>query len=177
MRRSVEAPLSRKADISEIAVPWDAHIGHSCRSRTRLSFPYLRGKTQEFTALCDGALKLKGVRQVEGRPLTGSLIVTHDGSADDLAHAARKAGLFNVKAVAQEHKFHDDARQWKETVDRALNDAVGHGIDARAIGGLAFLAVALGQLATGRVMPPAATALWYALNLIAPSGRAAPPPE
>lgn len=155
----------------------DAYLGHSCRARTRLSFPDLKGKTHELTALCDGTLKLEGVRQVEGRPLTGSLIVTHDGSMDDLAHAARKSGLFNVRTATEEHNLHDDAHHWKETIDRTLNDTVGHGLDARAMGGLAFLAVALGQFAAGRVMPPAATALWYALNLLAPLGRAAPPPE
>jgi len=123
-------------------------------------------------------MKLKGVRQVDGRPLTGSLIVIHDGSADDLAHAARKAGLFDVKPTAAvEHEVHHDAQAWKETVDRTLGGLVGHGIDARAIGAFAFIAIALRQLASGHIMPPAATALWYAVNLIAPSAPPGGPPD
>ena len=55
-----------------------------------------------------------------------------------------------------------------------MNETVGGGIDARALGALAFIAMALRQLAAGHIMPPAATALLYALNLLSPSGKADP---
>jgi hypothetical protein len=167
----METPLSRKAAKPEARAAWDAYIAHSCRSRTRLTLPDLKGRTPELTQLCESALQLAGVHQVEGRPLTGSLIVTHDGTADEFARAARKAGLLHVKGDGDRHELHADARALKDSIDRALQEAVGHGIDARALGGFAFLAIALRQLATGQVMPPAATALWYALNLIAPGDR------
>jgi len=166
--------LSRKADTNEATRIWLAHIAHSCASRTRLSFPDLKGKPAELTALCDGAMKLKGVRQVEARPLTGSLIVTHDGSLEDLVRLAKKAALFDVSVASEEHQVHADARAWQAWIDQTLNETVGGGFDARALGAMAFFAIALRQLAAGRVMPPAATALWYALNLIAPSGQSGP---
>jgi hypothetical protein len=167
--------LSRKADANEATRIWLAHIAHSCPSRTRLSFPDLKGKPAELTELCDKAMKLKGVRQVEGRPLTGSLILTHDGSPEDLVRSARRAAVFDVKdAAPEEHQIHADARAWQSWIDRTLKEGVGGGFDARALGAAAFFAMALRQLAAGHVMPPAATALLYALNLLSPSNKADP---
>ena len=174
-------PLSRKAATNDDdgSPLWEAYIAHSCQSRTRLSIPDLKGRPLELTALCDKTMKLKGVRQVDGRPLTGSLVVSHDGPPEDVARAARKAGIFDVKDAAKaanEHEVHADARAWKETIDRTLKEAVGHGLDARALGALAFFTIALRQVAAGHVMPPAATALWYGLNLIAQSTKTDVPP-
>ena len=114
--------MSRKADTSEAPRIGLARIAHSCPSRTRLSFPDLKGRPAELAALCDRALKLKGVRQVEGRPLTGSLILTHDGSPEDIVRSARKAAVFDAEdapeCAAEEHQIHADARAWQVWIDR-----------------------------------------------------------
>jgi hypothetical protein len=38
------------------------------------------------------------------------------------------------------------------------------------VAAFAFIAMALRQLAAGRIMPPAATALWYGLSLLLMTG-------
>lgn len=166
-------PLSRKADTNDGSPVWVAQIAHSCPSRTRLSFADLKGRPAQLIGLCDRVVKLKGVRQADARAVTGSLIVTHDGSSDDLVLAAKKAGVFDVQDHI-EHQFHADADAWQEWIDRTLKDAVGNGIDVRTLGAFAFFAMALRQLASGHIMPPAATALLYALNLLSSFNKADP---
>jgi hypothetical protein len=120
--------------------------------------------------------KLAGVRQVEARPATGSLIVTHEGSGEDLIDAARLAGLFLVEELAESYAPSLEAVAWKERLDQFLKQTVGGGIDLPTIAAFAFFAMALRQTAVGRIMPPAATALWYGLSLLLMKG-AAPGPE
>ncbi len=117
--------------------------------------------------------KLSGVQQVEARPATGSLIVTHDGSSDDLIAAAKLAGLFLVEEIAESYAPGFEVLAWKERIDSFLKGTFGSGLDLRAVAAFAFIAMALRQLAAGNVMPPAATALWYGLSILLAGG--APP--
>jgi hypothetical protein len=122
--------------------------------------------------LADAVAKLSGVRQVEARPATGSLIVTHDGSAKDLIEAAKLAGLFLVEAFAETYVPDFEAAASIGRLDQFLKETIGGGIDLLTIAAFAFFAMALRQAAAGRIMPPAATAVWYGLSLLLMKGAA-----
>jgi hypothetical protein len=110
--------------------------------------------------------ELPGVHGVEARPLTGSVIIAHDGSTEGLIHAAGDARVFEVREPPPQPGPVAEALAWKDWADRSLRDAVGPGVDLRTIAAFAFIAMALRQLAAGSIMPPAATALWYGLSLL-----------
>jgi hypothetical protein len=134
-----------------------------------LSFPDLKGQDQLIEALCAGLRQLQGVHMVDGRPLTGSVIITHEGDADDFVHVARKARLFEIEeapTAMQPPRPLADALAWRDWADQSLRETMGPGVDLRALAAFAFIAVALRQLAVGRILPPAATALWYGLSLL-----------
>lgn len=149
-----------------------AHIAHASPARTRLSFPDLKGQPEALEAVCAAARKLAGVHEADGRPLTGSVIITHDGSAEDLARAARKARAFEVREMPQPPAIAPGAEvlAWKDWADQSLRETLGPGIDVRTIAAAAFLAMAVRQLAAGSIMPPAATALWYGVSLLLAAG-------
>ena len=161
--RSVVA--ARKERDSQVARP-SGYIAHSCAFRTRLSLPELKGKDGPLTALCDAVLELDGVRQVEARLLTGSLIIQHDGAAGELVRQIEKAGLLRIRSEAWEHGPAVEAQAWKDQIDGFLEASLGKGLDIKSVAALALFAMALRQIAAGHVFPPATTALWYGMNLL-----------
>jgi hypothetical protein len=142
------------------------HVAHASPARTRLSFPDLKGQEDALGALCAALRALAGVHSAEARALTGSVIIAHDGSTEDLVRAASEARVFAVRQPPEQPGPHAEAVAWKAWLDESLRDTVGPGINVRTIAGLAFLAMALRQLAAGSIMPPAATALWLGVSLL-----------
>ena len=150
------------------------HIAHACAGRTRLSFAAHKGDTATLTALCDGMLGLPGVHLVEGRPATGSVIVSHEGAAEQLIEAAAAAHVFRVHTptAADDGVAGASVDDWQAMVGAALKELGGQVGVARGGAALAFVAMAAVQASRGNVLPPAATALWYAASLLL--GREAP---
>ncbi len=142
------------------------HIAHASAARTRLSFPDLKGREDVLTGLCASLRQLPGIQSAEGRSLTGSVIIAHDGSTDDLVQAAHEAQLFKVGEVLQRSGPLADAVALKDWVDQSLQDTIGPSVNLRTIAAFTFIAMALRQFAAGSIMPPAATALWYGLSLL-----------
>jgi hypothetical protein len=143
-----------------------AHLVHACPSRTRLSVAELKGQAAPLTSLCDALSELEGVERVEARPLTGSLIVTHGGDTRALLGSIAEAGLLEIREAPEPHDPGAEASAWQEWLDRRLEEVGGKNINLKGVAALAFFAMALRQIAAGRVMPPAATALWYGLSLL-----------
>lgn len=151
-----------------------ALIAHVCAGRLRLSFPDRKEQRPFFEGICDAALRLPGVTKVEGRPATASLIITHEGSHVQLVEAARESGVFSaqdVEAAAPGNQTSD----WQSLVEPLLKDLSTPSGAGRAAAIVALLGMALLQASRGQIMPPATTALWYALSLLlvsdAPSGE------
>jgi hypothetical protein len=147
-----------------------ARVAHACTGRTRLSFPDRKEQRAFFEQICDGTLHLPGVRQVEGRPATGSLIVTHDGTADALLEAARARGLFIVREPASGPAPASETPEWQSVLGMLFKDAANPAGAARMAAIVGLLGMTLVQASRGQIMPPATTALWYALSLLLGSG-------
>ncbi|MDX2156047.1 MAG: hypothetical protein SFW09_05995 [Hyphomicrobiaceae bacterium] len=165
---------SRKERRARGDEPPVGRIAHTCPGRTRLSFVAHKGDTATLTALCDAVLGLPGVHRVEGRPTTGSLIVSHEGPAARLVEAAIAARVFRTPEppAADETGAGVSEDDWQATVSAALRELSGPVGVARGGAALAFVAMALVQASRGNILPPAATALWYAASLLL--GREAP---
>jgi hypothetical protein len=141
-------------------------MAHNCASRVRLSFSGKKGDKPFFEALCDEVVKLPGVIEAEGRVLTGSLVIKHEGSCEELLHAARFAGVFDVHEEPPAPEPGAEFEAWRQILDGAVKQVGGKGASIGTMAAIAFFSMALAQAARGQMMPPAATALWYAISLL-----------
>lgn len=130
-----------------------AEIVHSMKGRARLRLAAHRGDEKFFTTLAAGLSAHPGVTKVEVAPLTGSVLVQHFGSFEEIVTAAEKAGLFQI-GVPEEPAAPAAPIEWPRLpVDPKLALAVGLGL------------AAIWQLGKGKALPPAITLLWYATRL------------
>lgn len=143
-----------------------ASLAHACTGRARLCFSEKRGERQFFEALCDETVKLPGVKQVEARPLTGSLIVSHEGSTEELILAARFACVFDAHDAPPAPEPSIEFESWKKWLDHALHEVGGPAASANSLAAFAFFLVALRQVARGQTLPPATTALYYGISIL-----------
>jgi len=125
-----------------------AELVHAIAGRARLRIVRRRGDGVFFAAMASGLSTIPGVREVDVRPLTGSILVQHDASLEDIGAAARAARLFVL----------DDARS-------VTSPAPAAPLDPGTVIGLGLGAVAVWQLLQGRILPPAITLAWYAATL------------
>lgn len=142
------------------------YLAHECAGRTRLSFANRKNERAFFEAVCNAALSLPGVSHVEGRPATGSVIVTHTGPASTVLDAARARGVFDVQVQPSEPAGGDQLGAWHSLIGEPMTGAQSTPNFARTTTILTLLFMALVQAMRGQVMPPATTALWYALSLL-----------
>ena len=146
----------------------EALLAHVSSGRIRVKFPHLRGNTEQLETLCEASVKLPGVVQAEGRTSTGSVIILVEDDTDAVIDAAAAQGVFTVNVEIETESAPNpaaDARAWEERADSLLSGLVGSGGNLRHASALAFLLMAALQAASGRIMPPAASALLTAVGL------------
>lgn len=145
-----------------------AVLAHSVPGRIRLKFPDFRGEAEQLERLCEACVKLPGVRQAEGRTATGSLILSVEGETRALIEAATTANIFIIveePAVTAPIPA-IEARVWEDRINEFLSSLVGPVGTVQNLSALAFLLMSLRQAASGRIMPPAASALMVAISLL-----------
>jgi hypothetical protein len=126
-----------------------AEVLHSIDGRTRLRVSAKAGNVPFFATLADGLVRLDGVISVRTRPLTGSVVVVHEGTFAGLATRAQGENLFAVLPYP----------------GHAESSATSRIAGAPAAGAVAMAALGTFQLFQQRVLPPAITLFWYALTL------------
>jgi len=123
-----------------------AEVVHAMPGRTRLRIPARRGDGVFFAAMATGLSTLPGVRHVEVRPLTGSLVIEHGTPLERIGAAAREARLFMIGNAPP-----------PPTEPAA--------IDPKILVGVGLGAFAVWQILEGKILPPAVTLAWYAASL------------
>jgi hypothetical protein len=112
-----------------------------------------------------------GVRRVSGSPLTGSLLVLHDGDFAAVARFAQDESLFELVAAQRPQPFAHMENE-VQRLDQALRSATGQ---RWSIAGLSFyglVGASLWQLVQGRVLPPTITLAFQALNVFKQAAEA-----
>jgi hypothetical protein len=141
-------------------------VAHSCAGRTRLNFAALKDKTAVLASLCDQVRQISAVVDAEIRSLTGSLIIAHWGTTDDLIEDAQRNGLFAVRPETEVQTVEAHALGLVEGLESLTKEVLGRELDIRSLAAFAFIAIAIRQIGVGAIAPPAATALWYAATLL-----------
>jgi hypothetical protein len=146
----------------------DARIVHQTSERMRLKIPSKKGDELYFLSLKKELSKQKGVEDLEVNPLTGSLLVLHNGNRQDLIHFAESKELFKVAAEEKQHygSLTSIVLGLFNSVNNVIKDLTKKELDIPAIAFLALISVAIYQIARGNFKAPAwYTALWYGTNI------------
>ena len=111
-----------------------AELAHMCSGRTRLVVRERKGERAFFEQLCDDVLALEGITEVEGRTLTGSLIITHpEIEGVDVITAVEAAGLLEVLPVTPPRDPADEFGAWKNWLEEIVGQGSGRALSLNAI--------------------------------------------
>jgi len=73
-----------------------AYVEHQIPGRLRLRIPERRGDVAFFQRVVGALSKVPDVTELDGSPLTGSVRIRYSGTAEAIAAAAAKEGLFEI---------------------------------------------------------------------------------
>jgi hypothetical protein len=124
-----------------------ATVAHSMEGRTRLRLSQMRGDEVFFANVAKRLAALDGVSRAEPAPLTGGLLIFHDGSLADIGAAAATAGLFRI----------DESPPIAEPAEPKVSP--------RAAAAVALAAAAVWQIHKEKLFPSALTLAWHAATL------------
>lgn len=122
--------------------------------RSRLRIADRRGDAAFFASLATALSGIPGVHKVDVTPLTGSVLIQHGGPLSNIGSKARNARLFSIGEAPG-----------------ARVEASAFEFDPKLLLAFALVGGALWQMSREKILPPAITLLWYALQL----GNLAPP--
>lgn len=155
-----------------MAEPVAARIVHRLPGRVRLRIDAWRGDPAQLDALALDLALEEGVRAVDPNPLTGGLLVLHEGPLEPLLERLAAAGRLRVTDLEpRERPFATRLGERLGAFDRELVRATAGELDARGAVLLAFLGLAFVQALRGQLAGPALSLLWYASRLAGPPGR------
>jgi hypothetical protein len=149
---------------------------HDSPGRLRVRATTLKGEAASLGALAAKIADLPRVRAARANPETGSILVLHDDDVTALTAALSRHDAL-LAAVEPPAPLSTELARELAGVGAALEHRLGAGVDVRGLGAIALLAIAVMQISRGHVFMPAATAIWYALNLLQRSDGSAKGPE
>lgn len=143
-----------------------ARLVHRLPGRVRLKVDGRRGDRDWFDAVALELALVETIRSVEANPLTGSLLIHHEGPLERLVDELAGRGLVRVeplepREVPLPHRLAERAA----VVDAGLRRATAGELDLRGAALLGLLALAIVQAARGQLAGPAVSLLWYASSL------------
>lgn len=133
-----------------------AYVEHQIPGRLRLRIPERRGDVAFFQRVVGVLSEVPDVTELDGSPLTGSVRIRYSGTAEAIAAAAAKEGLFEI------HK-RDGGGQPKKPPKEPASSGAPHG-DAGMLDSIAtgLSGLALFQVTQGQVTGSAAENFWNA---------------
>lgn len=133
-----------------------ATIEHVTPGRIRFKFSGGKGNTPFFEQLVALVSQHPAVEEARANPLTGSLLVRHTGSLEDLMLSAEQTGLISSETFAA---IRDEQTPSEGRLVNLLRTQAGQ-IPVYAIAAPGAL-----QLLRGRAFGPASEHLWHATEL------------
>jgi hypothetical protein len=144
---------------------------HDSPGRVRLRVNERVGDRAWFERVVRALAACPGVRRVSGSPLTGSLLILHDGEFAAVARYAESESLFELVAAKRPQPFAHMENE-VQRLDGTLRAATGQrwGVSGLAFYGL--VGASLWQLVQGRVLPPSITLAFQALTVFKQAAEA-----
>ena len=144
-----------------------AHIVHSLPGRTRLKLPNRRGEPDYFTRLSECLSQCAGVVRVQANLRTGSLLLEHTVSLEQIAAFAQTHQLFTLappESLQQEITASTQASlRW---LNRQLAQAGEGLLNVRVVLIVGLAGLTLIQVARGQILLPATNLLWFLAQVL-----------
>jgi hypothetical protein len=146
------------------------YIAHQTATRTRLRLHGYRETPADVpAAIATLIATLSGVDAAEPRPATGSIVIHHpELSVDELNEALHALPLDWDEQVAEPpvQPALMPLTGGLAGADEWLHENSGGRVDVHTLIIVVMLSLALSQAVRGNIMAPAASLLWYALDLL-----------
>lgn len=152
-----------------------AYIKHQMPGRVRLKIPQMRGNEPYFEHLAEAFADCDAISQIQLNSQAASLLIQHGSNPfSAVAEFAGNANLFILVAEGADELPAVRARAsiaaWSSSgvsqLDQKLAQLSEGRFDLRSIFFLGFVGLAAHQAAKGRIMSPASTFLWRAIELL-----------
>jgi hypothetical protein len=142
-----------------------ARVVHSIPGRTRLRALDIKGDEAALEALRSALEETPGVHEVRVSARTGSILLEHDGSAEDVLQAAESRGYLRVDGTPQEPWLAAMHRALGES-DQRLRFASKGKVDLETLSFVGFVAGGVYQIFNNHGLPAGVTMLRYAVELV-----------
>lgn len=147
------------------------HVIHQVPGRIRLRAADGEQAAEALAALMATLSGLEGVSACQMRPLTGSLIVQHEGDFAAIAEQAEAEGLFSLAETPAPKPIGLIAEEGLTYADLRLRELSDGQWDLRSSLGTLLLLLAVLQLARGQIVGPSLTLLLQSLDLLSGGRR------
>jgi hypothetical protein len=142
-----------------------ARVVHSIPGRTRLRAESIKGDIEALSAVQTALEDTEGVQNVQINTLTGSILVEHDASIDELLSKLQQRNVLELDNSEPEHYLANLHRAVAET-DRRLELSTKGRLDFETIAFFGFLGTGIYQCVNKQGLPAGVTLLRYALDLV-----------
>lgn len=150
-----------------MAKPIKGVLRHQVPGRLRISLQPPLPDRDTLQSLASQLVAVEGTDEIEIRPQSGSLIIRHQGTLEDVAGAYRHAGL-QIDLPAEPPASGDPIQGTLQRIvdaDAAVQRLTGGRTDLWGVSFSLLVATGLLQLARGRVAGPALTLFGQAATL------------
>jgi hypothetical protein len=141
-----------------------ARVVHSIPGRTRLRAQDIKGDEAALAALRTALEDTAGVQNVSVNVRTGSILVEHDASIDDVLRAAEEHGHLRLGNGAPEPYLAHIHRALVDS-DERLRAVTSGRMDLETLSFVGFVAGGIYQCFNGHGLPAGVTLLRYAVEL------------
>lgn len=127
-----------------------------------------RGHEGYFGELRRRLAQCPAVEHVESTPLTSSVVVWHDDTADlgSIAAYARERNLFSIDEHMPGWTVSDAAAELYRDLDREFSRLTVRRFDTESLFLVALVGAGIVQALRGQILAPATTMFWYALDTL-----------
>lgn len=154
----------------------NAFVKHQLPGRVRLKIPQKKGDFHYFDDLAERFANCRGITQLQLNPPSASLLICHepDLSFPKIVEFAEENGLFTLIDMPDDYEAITIPKlpitvltsTGLTRIDTSLLNFSQGRLDGRSLLFLALIGLAIRQMTRGHIMAPAATLLWYALQVL-----------
>ena len=127
-----------------------------------------RNNEQFFVHAQESLKRCEGVSKVETNPLTGSILILHSSSIEEIKEFAEREALFVIQKANNPatRPLFEQVSTGLKSLDTRVADMTGGQINGKELALSGLLLVAAYQMVLGNFWPAGGTLVWYALTLL-----------
>jgi hypothetical protein len=148
----------------------DATIAHSSTGRLRIRVPSQKGNLDALKSVGDQLAACPGIISIEVNPGTGSILLLHQSTVQQIAEYARSKNLFSFQEQkgprVPSAELRGNLSNTFKSFDRQVQSLTGGDLDLKGFTIAALVVAGSAQILTGNASAlPWFAAFWYAYNL------------